>query len=266
MKPVAIAAVLLIVLFASFSVTNPANATGKPPARELYEIKLYHFTTAEQEKRLDDYLRLALLPALHKMGIATAGVFKPIANDTAADKRIYVFMPVKSFDFFTSIPSLLEKDAAFNSAAADYLTAPYNNAPYTRMESILLKAFRLAPQMQASGLTNPKEERVYELRSYESPTEKLYANKVTMFNEGGEVPLFKRLGFNALFYAEVLVGSHMPNLMYMTSFENLAARDAHWKVFSADPEWKKLSGLPEYQHNVSKAEIILLHATSYSDL
>jgi hypothetical protein len=36
---------------------------------------------------------------------------------------------------------------------------------------------------------------------------------------GGEVPLFVRLGFNAVFYGEVIVGSHMPNLMYMTTFE-----------------------------------------------
>jgi hypothetical protein len=107
---------------------------------------------------------------------------------------------------------------------------------------------------------------VYELRSYESPTEKLHVNKVHMFNEGGEVPLFKRLGFNAVFYADVINGSHMPNLMYMTSFDNLAAREEHWKTFVADAEWKKLSALPEYQHNVSKAEIILLHAADYSDL
>ena len=32
----------------------------------------------------------------------------------------------------------------------------------------------------------------------------------------------------------------MPNLMYMTSFENKAARDEHWKTFGSDPEWKKL--------------------------
>ncbi|HTE26425.1 NIPSNAP family protein [Flavitalea sp.] len=86
-----------------------------------------------------------------------------------------------------------------------------------------------------------------------------------MFNEGGEIPLFKRLGFNAVFYAEVLAGSRMPNLMYMTSFDNQAARDEHWKSFGADAEWKRLSALPEYQHTVSKADIILLHPAIYSE-
>ena len=86
-----------------------------------------------------------------------------------------------------------------------------------------------------------------------------------MFNEGGEVALFKRLQFNAVFYGEVLAGSRMPNLMYMTTFENKAARDEHWKTFVADAEWKKLSSMPEYQNNVSKIDIFFLRPTEYSD-
>ena len=241
-------------------------AGGKPAGREFYEIKVYHFKTADQEKRIDDFLQHAFLPALQKKNFGKTGVFKPIANDTASDKLIYVFIPLKSFEELLNMPASLDKDAGYISAASTYLNAAYNNPPYTRMESILLQAFPMAPQMQMPALSGPHNERVYELRSYESPTEKLHVNKVHMFNEGGEVPLFKRLGFNAIFYADVINGSHMPNLMYMTSFDNMAAREAHWKTFGADAEWKKLSALPQYQHNVSKAEIILLHAADYSDL
>jgi hypothetical protein len=107
---------------------------------------------------------------------------------------------------------------------------------------------------------------VYELRSYEGHTEKIYQNKVKMFNDGDEVGLFKRLGFNAVFYGEVLSGSRMPNLMYMTTFESKEERDAHWKAFSADPQWKTLSAMPEYQKNVSKNVQIFLRPTQYSDL
>lgn len=243
----------------------PAHSNFKKPAQEFYEIKVYH-CKAEQEKGLDDYLQHALVPALHKLGISKTGVFKPLANDTAADKLIYVFIPLKSVEQLLSLPGLLEKDADYNTSGSAYINAPYNNPPYTRIESIFLKAFPTAPVMQLSSLTGPRTERIYELRSYESPTEKLYVNKVKMFNVGGEVPLFKRLEFNGIFYAEVINGSHMPNLMYMTSFDNIASREQHWKTFSADTEWKKLSAMPEYQHNVSKAEIILLHATEYSDI
>ncbi|HEX8350242.1 MAG TPA: NIPSNAP family protein, partial [Hymenobacter sp.] len=106
----------------------------------------------------------------------------------------------------------------------------------------------------------------YELRSYESSTEKLHVNKVKMFNKGGEIKLFKRLGFNTVFCGRVLAGSHMPNLMYMTTFENKAARDEHWKAFSADPEWKTLSAMPEYKNNVSKNEQKFFYPVEYSDI
>jgi hypothetical protein len=107
---------------------------------------------------------------------------------------------------------------------------------------------------------------VYELRSYESASEKIFRNKVQMFNAGGEIKLFDRLGFNAIFYSEVLFGPKMPNLMYMTSFANMPAREAHWKAFGADPEWKKLAALPEYQNNVSHIDITFLRPTDYSGL
>ena len=252
---------LFIVLFFSFAAY--AKDGGAKP--EFYQIKIYHFRDTTQEKMMDAYLKNALLPALHRAGIDKAGVFKAIANDTASDKLLYVFMPLKSPEQILKLSKQLDADAVYQSAGKDYINAAYKNPPYTRMESILLKAFSLAPQMQLPGLKGPLNERIYELRSYESATEKIYRNKVQMFNEGGEISLFKRLDFNAVFYAEVTSGSHMPNLMYMTSFENKEARDAHWKTFVADPEWKRLSALPEYQNNVSHIDIMFLRAAEYSD-
>jgi hypothetical protein len=241
------------------------NASDKKPAPEYYQIKIYQFSTADQEKILDNYLSKAFLPALHKNGIKQVGVFKPLTNDTAAVKKIYVFMTARSIEKLTALTAQVQKDSAYAKAAREYMDAAYNQPPFTRMETVLLKAFRNAPSMKLPVLKSDKKERIYELRSYESATEKLYNSKVKMFNEGSEVVLFQRLGFNAVFYADVVSGSRMPNLMYMTSFENRADRDAHWKTFQADPEWKQLSGLAEYQRNVSKADIILMHAAEYSD-
>ena len=86
-----------------------------------------------------------------------------------------------------------------------------------------------------------------------------------MFNEGGEVDLFNRLKFNAVFYAEVLTGSRMPNLMYMTTFNNKAERDEHWKNFGSDSTWKRISVMPEYLNTVSKADIFFLRPAEFSD-
>lgn len=253
---------LLFALLISLS----SNAIGPKPAKEYYEIKVYHFANKDQELTLDNYLSKAYLPALHKKGFKNIGVFKPVANDTAADKKIYVFISASSLEKLSDIPGQLEKDSAYKKAAGSYLDAAFDQPPYTRTETILLSSFRLAPKMILPALKSSKADRIYELRSYESATDKLYEQKVKMFNEGGEIALFKRLGFNAIFYADVISGSRMPNLMYMTSFENKTERDAHWKTFGADPEWKQLSGLAEYAHTVIKADIILMQAAEYSDL
>jgi len=92
-----------------------------------------------------------------------------------------------------------------------------------------------------------------------------HENKVEMFNKG-EIQLFEKLGFNAVFYGQVIAGGKMPNLMYITSFDNKASRDQHWKTFGSDPEWKVMSALPQYQNNVSKIDITFLTPTSYSKL
>jgi hypothetical protein len=200
------------------------------------------------------------------MKLSRVGVFKAISNDTSANKTMYVLLPVKSLNEVIKIATRLNEDATYQSAGAEYINAAYTAPPCSRMETILLHAFPLAPQLQLPALKAPKKERVYELRSYESATEKIFKNKVQMFNEGDEIAIFKKLGFNAIFYSEVVAGSKMPNLMYMTSFENMDYRNSHWKSFSNDPDWKKLSSMPEYKNNVSHIDIMFLRPAEYSDI
>lgn len=250
---------ILLLCFLALTVSAYSKKAGK----YYYQLKIYRLTTKEQESGLDNYLKAAYVPALHRAGIPNVGVFNAIAKDS--EQLVYVFIPFTSFKQMEGLNGKLAADAQYQTDGKDYIDAAYNKQPYRRMETIILKAFDEAPVPMVPQLTGPKSERVYELRSYEGPTEKLYENKVTMFNKGNEVGLFKRLGFNAVFYSEVIAGSHMPNLMYMTTFNNKADRDKHWDAFSADPEWKTLVAKPEYQHNVSKADIMFLRPAEYSD-
>ncbi|GAA4319304.1 NIPSNAP family protein [Mucilaginibacter gynuensis] len=239
-------------------------ANAKSASGYYYKLAVYHYKTAAQETRLDTYFQQAYLPALHRAGFKQIGVFKPVEQDTA-DKKIYVLIPASSWDKLKDVDEKLSSDNTYTSAAADYTDALYNNAPYDRIETILLKAFTKMPVPAIPNLNGDKNERVYELRSYESATEKQHINKVKMFNDGNEVALFNRLGFNAVFYGDVIAGGHMPNLMYMTTFNNKADRDKHWDAFGSDAEWKELSARPEYQHNVSKNTIVFLRPAQYSD-
>lgn len=257
--------ILLVVLAVSATPIVLSWQNNKKKEREFHQLTVYHFKTAAQEKMLDVYFQNALIPALHRTGLKNVGVFKSWANDTIADKLAYVFIPLRSMSALVKLKEQLKKDEQYNSNASGFLNADYKGPAYTRTETIVLHAFELAPQMQPPFLQSPKRNRVYELRSYESPTEKKLESKIKMFNQGDEIGLFRRLNFNAVFYSEVIAGSKMPNLMYMTCFENREERDAHWKAFFSDTVWKKLSAMEEYKNNVSRAEISLLYPTDYSD-
>ncbi len=250
-------------LFLAFTVFVSLSKNQNP---EYYSLIIYRVGNSIQEEKVDQYLKQAYLPALHRLGKKNIGVFKPVASDTLAfGKVIYVLTAFKSLDEFQQITAKLMHDVQLLADGNAYINAKYNEAPYDRMETVLMRAFTNMPIMEASKVVGERKNRIYELRSYEGPTEKLYQSKVKMFNTGDEIGLFKRLGFNAVFYAEVLAGSKMPNLIYMTTFENRASRDEHWKAFGADPQWKNLITIDEYKNTVSKADIFLLAPTDYSD-
>lgn len=251
---------LIIALLMMFS--SPLFAKG---GRDFYQIKIYHLKNNEQVALVDQYLKDAYLPALHRYGIKNIGVFKPIANDTAAVKFIYVLIPFNSPDAWMSLDQKLTKDAAYLASAKSFIEAPSDKAPFERMESVLLDAFSGQGHLVIPSTKNA--ERVFELRSYESPTLHLAEKKMAMFNTGGEIQIFNRLKFNPVFYAKVISGSHMPNFMYMPIFDNVQQHDAQWKVFGNDPKWKEISTDPFNENKVSVSHIdsILMHSASYSD-
>lgn len=236
---------------------------ANPPDRDYYLLKIYRLKAGEQQNRVEKFLREAYLPALHRAGVKSIGVFKPTEEqDTLLS--LYVYVPMRSLQSLTTLDQTLLKDRQYLIDGKDYLDASYDNTPYERIETILLRAFEGAPRAAVPQLAVPKQQRVYELRSYEGPTEKSYLNKVKMFHSG-EIEMFDRLGFNSMFYGEVLAGPRMPNLMYMTCFDGKPSREQHWKAFFDDPVWKKLVADPQFQHNVSKSTITFLYPADYSD-
>ncbi|NDP21197.1 MAG: NIPSNAP family containing protein [Paludibacter sp.] len=235
-------------------------------ARDYYQIKVYTIKDKAQEASVDKYLKDAYLPALHKAGIKKVGVFKPIADDKAAGTKIFVFIPLEKLNQIEKIEAKLVKDSQYQLNGTAYINASWETPPYERIESILLKAFAEMPKYGIPNHTTPAGEQIYELRSYEGPTEKMWRKKVEMFNEGGEVAIFHKLNFQEVFYAEVISGSAMPNLMYLTTFSDMKSHDEHWDAFRNHPDWKKLSGLEKYKHIVSHSDKYLMHPTDYSDI
>jgi len=247
-----------------FLFTLSQSSYSKPKNKDFYQLRVYHLKDDSQVTMTDDFLKNAYLPALHRLGIKNIGVFKPITNDTASDKRIYVLIPFSSSEQWVTISDKINSDPAFNASAKDFVAADSKTPPYVRMESVLLEAFPKQPH-----LVFPEQkdaERIFELRSYESPTLHLARKKMDMFNKD-EINIFNRLGFDPVFYGKVISGSRMPNLMYLPVFKSVEDRDAQWKVFSNDAKWKEISSDPENENKVSVSHIdsILMHSTDYSD-
>jgi hypothetical protein len=213
---------------------------------------------------IDVYLENALLPALHKAGIEPVGVFKPRDTEMDVSGFTMLLIPFTSLSSFESLQSTLDKDEDYLEAAEDYLLAAHDNPPYDRMESILMKAFSATPNLVAPDLDSPRKDRVYELRSYQASTEHLYRRKVEMFDQG-ESALFIDLGFQPVFFGEVLSSHEMPHLIYMTVHADTTAQKANWDAFRVHPDWLEMKELERYKNTVSHIDKYLLYPVSYSD-
>jgi hypothetical protein len=227
----------------SAAVISPiSKATGVFPkqGREFYELRTYSLKNARQQGLVESYFKDAAIPALNRLGNQHIGVFTELKP--ADQTKLYALIPYSSLDDFLTVQQKLSNDPVYLEAAGPYLNAPASEPAYERIESSLLEAFVHAPKLQVP----PKKLPVFELRRYEHATESAGKKKLEMFNDRGEIDIFKRLGFNPVFFGETLIGGARPNLIYLLAFDGMESHDSHWKAFGGDPEWKAVSALPEY--------------------
>ncbi len=239
-----------------------AQSETKNQSRMYYELRTYTLKDSNQQSLVESYFEKAAIPALNRLGIKNVGVFtelKPTGQST-----IVVLIPYQSLAEFETVNAKLEEDKTYRSAAATYLNAPSTAPAYERIESSLLKAFSNMPGLELP----PKGKRIFELRRYEHASEAAGVKKREMFNDAGEIDIFRRLGFKPVFFGETIIGEYRPNLIYMVSFEDMEAHGRHWKAFGSDPEWKKISAIPEYADSklVSKITAIFLQPAPYSQI
>jgi NIPSNAP len=242
--------------------SDPAADQSTP---EFYELRQYHLRRGPQVKLTDDFLREAALPAWKRLGIGPVGVFNTtIGSDTPT---IYVLIPHLSLESVAATPARLQADPEYQRAGAAFLNAPSTDPAFVRMESSLLLAFESMPRLQVPPGTAENRPRIFELRTYESHSERANLKKVEMFNSG-EIAIFRRTGLRAVFFGRTMIGSKLPNLTYMLTFDDMAAHDKNWAAFIADPEWKKLSTAPGYTDGeiVSNISNTFLTPTPYSQV
>lgn len=254
-------------LRASAAIALPALAqTSKPDgAREYYELRRYHLQSGPQEKLTNAFVAEALIPGLNRLGMKPIGAFNLyIGPETPS---LYLLLPAMSPDLLATAEQKLMADDDFMRAGAAFLNAPAKEPAYERMESSLLIAFDGWPKLTLPPATASKSPRVFQMRTYESPSHQAHRRKVEMFHSG-EFDIFKQAGFWQVFYGDMLIGPRLPNLTYMLSFPDLSEMNAKWKAFSSNPDWKKLTSSPKFNYEsiVSNITNLILNPTTYSQI
>src|SRR5882757_9090 len=90
------------------------------PSQGFFELRTYRFNTSEQQERIENYLRRALLPALHRINIKKVGVFKPVEADSTFGKKLLVLIPFRSLEEFEQLGATLTKDKQYYADGKEY--------------------------------------------------------------------------------------------------------------------------------------------------
>ncbi|MFZ0392231.1 MAG: NIPSNAP family protein [Terracidiphilus sp.] len=237
--------------FLAASLATSAAALARPSAsqtpaasgREFYQLRRYILQSGAQAALTERYIGDALIPALARRGMGPVGAFHlDIGPETPVT---YVLIPSRSIDALVTLDLDLAHDPEFLKAADPFWSAPASAQAFVRVESSLLAAFEGWPCVTPPQPPLAHAQRIFQLRTYESPSFSDHVRKVEMFH-AGEFAIFQAAGFQPIFFGDMLVGTRMPCLTYMLCVSDLADMDAKWNAFRKDPNWKKLSADPRY--------------------
>lgn len=217
-------------------------------AQQTLELRVYKNTDPAKQAIVADFVADTLVPALNRNGVSPVGVFKPMDEK---DADLYVLIPYESMQASLAVRDALAADEAYQTAARPFLDAPPKTPNYVRCDTSLMRAFSGMPTVETPALTADNQDRIFELRTYESHNEEKARLKVDMFN-AGEIDVMKDVGLSPVFYGEVLAGADAPCLRYMMCGPNMDEHTAHFQGFLDHPTWAKLKVMPKYAQTVSK--------------
>ncbi len=234
------------------------SADGKK--KDILELRHYTCASADKQKALEEFFAAAAVPAMNRAGIGPVGVFKPAEGDEAG---LWVLLVHESLDSVVAATARLMADEAFLQSGKTVLDAALKDPAYTRIDSSLLLSFDGVPKVE---IPTAKDSRVLQLRIYESHNQKKALKKIEMFNTGGELEIFRRVGMPPVFFGQALVGPGLPNLTYMLAFDDMDALKRGWSAFLKDPAWEKLKKDPQYADTVSNITNIVLRPAAGSQV
>ena len=224
-------------------------------AGPIFVLHQFLLDNGEQLGRLHDYLKDALLPALARESSGAQIVLEAVV--AAHQPQVIFFQEFRDVAAWRETGLKLKTNSALVAASAAW----DRQGPYHAHSVSLLAATDYCPPVVAKSLPP----RIFEMRVYEAPSE-WQMNGVHERFAGPEIPIFHRCGIEPILYASTIAGQQMPNLTYLTPFENLAAREVAWTKFQADPDWHKARQESVDKHGFTPRVITvsLFRAAAYS--
>lgn len=245
---------------AATNLAGGAQAAGNVSGRQFFEWRQYHLRTGSAKNAVGDFFKNVGIAALNRLGVKQVGVFTPVYGPSKP--TLHVLLVHDSLESVATTPARLGEDKEVQEKGASYLDATISEPSYVRYETSLMMAFSHMPKLEPPQ----QKERILELRIYESHSAKAAAKKREMFNEAGEIEIFRKTGLNPVFFGQTIIGPNMPNLHYMLAFKDMAERDQRWEVFRDNPDWKKLSADPAFRDTVSNITDVILKPERYSQI
>ena len=242
-----------------------ASAGAAVPAdekRRVFILEQYFLKNGSQVQRIHDHLGKAALPALGRAHAGPRIVLEAVV--AAHQPQIALILGFESIEELWAVRAKVVGDAELLKATEAWEN--HAEQPYEHFSASLLEATEYCPAL-ANDTPSRQTSRIFELRTYHSPTWRQLRALHERF-AGPEIKIFHRVGVHPILYSSTIVGQNMPNLVYVTPFEDLAAREKAWNAFSADPEWVRVrkESIDKHGQISSVIQIALYRATAYSPI
>ncbi len=198
-----------------------------------FEFFYIHMQNGSQTPRMMKWLDNGLWPICQKHGFGPMGFFNVDVGPSLPTVLIIFSYP--SLAEMETLWGKLNSDPDYAAVVAD---VEKDEPAFYRTEAMLLRATPFCPPFQAPPLDAPGH-KIYELRIYESPTNRQLAFLHDRF-AGGEIDIFHKSGIHPILYADTVFGPNQPNMVYLIPFESADHREKCWTAFRNDPDWIKI--------------------------
>jgi hypothetical protein len=239
-----------------------APATPPAPAIGLYELRIYTAAPGKMDA-LNARFRDHTVSLFKKHGMTPVAFYRTVdAQGAVSGDKLYYIMGYKD---------RATRDASWQAFATDpawrqvYADSQKDGSLTSRIENQFLAPAEYSPPLNTRVSAKP---RLFELRTY-TATEGKLENIHARFRDH-TISIFARHGMTNMLYWRPTAGQDAlaGKMVYLLAFPDVAARNAAWQAFAADPEWKKVSDESQKDGPIlaGRPDSVLLAPTDYSPL